>query len=286
MSAAILLAACQSIPSPAERLDHAAELAAARAWIRHDNPAGEFTLVSFEPRAAATDDTLTVYIEGDGYAWLTPHKRSADPTPIDPLALRLALAQPVGRVAYLARPCQFIGAQQPPCAKRYWSDGRFAAELIDASQLALDQIKARAAARRLILVGYSGGGAIAVLLAAHRSDVASLVTVAGNLDHRAWAAHHRFTRLDGSLNPADFADQVAGLKQVHFTGARDEVVPPALAQRLPAGLIGAGARNLHVVPNVDHRCCWVEHWPALWQEIQRSVTRAGWVEFPADDACG
>jgi len=39
-------------------------------------------------------------------AWLAVPRPSQDPTPVDPLALRLALVQPTGNAAYLARPCQ------------------------------------------------------------------------------------------------------------------------------------------------------------------------------------
>ncbi|GAB2181920.1 hypothetical protein DLREEDagrD3_21430 [Denitratisoma sp. agr-D3] len=48
-------------------------------------------------------------------------------------------------------------------------------------------------ARRLTLVGYSGGAA--ALLAARCSDVVRLVTIAGNLDHRAWTRYHHITTL-------------------------------------------------------------------------------------------
>ena len=52
-------------------------------------------------------DEVHVYIEGDGYAWATTTDPSDDPTPINPLALRLAAVDDAPNVLYLARPCQF-----------------------------------------------------------------------------------------------------------------------------------------------------------------------------------
>lgn len=89
---------------------------------------------------------------------------------------------------------------------------------------ALDVLKASTGAARLVLVEYSGGGAVAVLLAARRNDVAGLVTVAANIDLGYWTRRNQLAPLIGSLDPATFADQIADLPQVHFTGSRDDVV--------------------------------------------------------------
>ena len=137
-----------------------------------------------------------VRIEGDGLAWLSRSQVSADPTPMQPVALELAMRQPGGAAAYLARPCQYVqGPDARNCATAWWTDRRFAPEVVTASSLAIDQLKLRFSAQRLVLVGYSGGGAIAALVAAQRHDVALLVTVAGNLDTQAWTALNRITPL-------------------------------------------------------------------------------------------
>jgi hypothetical protein len=49
---------------------------------------------------------LTVYIEGDGFAWLSRSQASYDPSPLNPVGLELALRHPLGESAYLARTCQ------------------------------------------------------------------------------------------------------------------------------------------------------------------------------------
>jgi dienelactone hydrolase len=259
-----LAAACAApAPGAPERRALADRLAAERGWRAETLPAGSFDLVAYVPREWAPSGALTVYIEGDGHAFASPSRPSSDPTPRDPLALRLALAQPQGNAAYLARPCQYVGAVERRCAQRYWTEQRFAPEVIEASDRALDALKARAGASRLTLVGYSGGGAVAALLAARRSDVGRLITVAGNLDPQAWTAHHRVSPLAGSLSPLDSLEALARVPQLHFAGGRDDVVPPALVEGYAQRFAPAQRPRVELEPGFDHRCCWVERWPEL-----------------------
>ena len=58
-------------------------------------------------RRGAGED-VTIYIEGDGFAWVSRRQPSTNPTPVNPLALRLAATDPSPAVAYLARPCQYV----------------------------------------------------------------------------------------------------------------------------------------------------------------------------------
>ncbi len=265
VAAVLLLTACVGVPTVPERRATADALAAAQGWQAVTLPVGRFDLVAYLPTPIQQADKLTVYIEGDGLAWLTPSTPSSNPTPVDPIGLKLALAQPEGNAAYLARPCQYLGASADTCPRRYWTGARFAPEVIDASNGALDRLKARFGASRLILVGYSGGGAVAALLAGQRDDVEHLITVAGNLDPRAWTAFHRITPLDGSLNPLDGVQRLAAIRQTHFVGERDRVIPPALAEHYPEAIRGKGGRNLYLVPGFDHHCCWVREWPRLYR---------------------
>lgn len=260
------LASCASIPTPAERREHADRLASASGWQAVILPAGAFDLLSYLPVHHRQETHLTVYIEGDGFAWASPRRPSDDPTPREPLALRLALAHPGGNAAYLARPCQFVRAKRAACLQRYWTQARYAEDVVVSIRLAIDQLKRRFGAQRLTLVGYSGGAAVAALVAQRSGDVGQLITVAGNLDHAGWSHHHRLDPLAESLNPADHADKLAGLAQIHFIGGSDAVIPPDIAYRWPLPFRGRHDANLRVIEGYDHRCCWSEHWPQHYEE--------------------
>lgn len=263
---AALLTACASVPSPDERRQQADALAQGQHWQSLALQTEAFQVQAYLP-ATFSGEVLTLYLEGDGFAWRSSHQPSLDPTPLEPLVLRLALAQPDGTAAYLGRPCQYLDAQRAPCATRYWTDARFAEALVNSLDQAVGQLKARAGAQRLVLVGYSGGGALALLLAARREDVTRVVTVAGNLDHAAWTQHHRVSPLQGSLNPATLRSRLAGVEQLHLTGEKDRVIPPPLVEAFVAGYPPGHHAQVRVLPGYDHRCCWAQDWSQLWQQI-------------------
>jgi hypothetical protein len=261
----VLLSACISIPSPEARQAIANELALAQGWHAVAIGAGTIQLWAYAPGTIKAAPALTLYLEGDGYAWENRVTPSQDPTPIQPVALRLALAHPTGNAAYLARPCQYVNAPAQPCAPRYWMGARFAPEVIEATSLAIDDLKGRFGASQLTLVGYSGGAAVAALVAAQRHDVQQLVSVAGNIDHAAWTTLHRLTPLSESLNPLQARATLGAISQWHFSGNLDRVVPPRLIKSWVQGLPNA---HLVVIDGYDHTCCWAENWPQLWTSIQ------------------
>ena len=110
--------------------------------------------------------------------------------------------------------------------------------------------------------GFSGGGAIAALIAARRHDVVSLRTVAGNLDVAYVNRIHGVSPMPASLNPIDEAARLSGVAQVHFSSAQDTVVPPEVAKRFAAAVGGRCVRTL-VVNGVAHDGDWAARWPAL-----------------------
>jgi dienelactone hydrolase len=266
----LLLVGCSAIPTPQERISHADGLTAAKGWQASRIPAGRFELVAYLPKAGSQKngsqvETLTIYIEGDGLAWVNGHTPSVDPTPRDPIALRLALAHPGGPAVFLARPCQYVDAAKTGCAQSYWTEQRFAPEVVESTHLAVEALKQRFGARQLVLVGYSGGAAIAALVTTRRDDVARLVTVAGNLDHEAWTRHHRVTKLSGSLNPAREAARFQAVPQTHFIGSQDKIITPILARQWPTEITGPAGANVVVIDGFDHVCCWSDDWAELFE---------------------
>ncbi|MEQ8346323.1 MAG: hypothetical protein RIB84_23605 [Sneathiellaceae bacterium] len=274
-TACLALAGCAATPAvpDTDRAGTASGIAAAGGLQPHDLAAGRFVLRAFARFGRPAPPVLAVYVEGDGLAWESRTRLSADPTPRNPLGLRLAAADPAPSVAWIARPCQYLArlADGAGCPPAYWSEGRFAPEVVDALNRAVDGLKALAGTPRVQLIGYSGGGGLAVLMAARRQDVASLITVAGNLDHRAWTAHHRVTPLLASLNPADAAAGLADLPQLHLSGAEDDVVPPAIAGLYRRQLPDTAPVALAVRPGYGHDCCWARDWPATVAQARQQL---------------
>jgi hypothetical protein len=224
--------------------------------------AGFRHLVLVPERAGGT--TLHVYLGGDGVPWLGGHP-TADPTPRDPLVLDL-LALDRAPAVYLGRPCYHGLARQPACSPALWTSARYGDAVVESLAVAARRIAAARRAERIVWLGYSGGGALAMLVAARVPETAGVVTVAANLDVEAWADRQGWERLTGSLNPARQPPLSPRVYQRHYAGGRDRTVPVEASSRTVA---------LVVVPEYDHRCCWTALWPAVLADLARGLSDAG-----------
>ncbi|ARU21300.1 short-chain dehydrogenase [Ralstonia solanacearum] len=101
-----------------------------------------------------------------------------------------------------------------------------------------------------------------MLVAARRTDVASIRTVAGNLDHAFVNRLHDVSSMPQSENAIDFAQRVASIPQVHFSGADDTVVPPIVALRFVEAT-GKRCAQARTVPGITHGGDWSRLWPRL-----------------------
>jgi hypothetical protein len=221
-----------------------------------------FVLAAYA-RISQPDKPLRVYIEGDGLAWVSRAMPSLNPTPHEATGLALAAQDPAPNVVYLARPCQFTPQEvNPRCGTPYWTGKRFAPEVIESMNDAVSHFAALTPRQPLELVGYSGGGAVAVLIAARRSDVASIRTIAGNLDDEFVNRLHGVSPMPESEDAIDFATRVSAIPQIHFSGAEDEVVPPAVALRF-VNATGPRCAHAQTVAGVSHDGDWSRRWPAL-----------------------
>lgn len=249
----VLLGGCATVDRGAAARRSIDALAAEAGFVRRDLPAGFTELAAWTRPAEESGGELTIVLEGDGLPWATRWQPSGDPSPTDPIGFRLAAATP-GAVAYLARPCQFATpAAAARCRVAHWTSHRYGEEVVAAVDRAIDQL---AGGRRLTLVGYSGGGTVAALVAARRHDVARLITLAAPLDVDAWCRAHGQPMLAGSLSPLDQADRLAAVPQLHVLAQDDAVVPPSVNDRLLARLPSAAVRRVAG----DHDCCWVDYW--------------------------
>lgn len=235
----------------------------------------------FELRAFAASrpprDFLVVFIDGDGSPWIDGGRRvAADPTPRVPLALDLALETP-GSVLYLGRPCYFALQRGPVCSPALWTSRRYSPEVVASLAAAVRRYAAAQRFRRILLVGYSGGGTLAALMARRLPETAGLVTIAGNLDPRAWTRWHGYLPLTGSLDPA-LEPPPPGLPQWHLLGTSDSNVPYRVVERYFARAPSARVRRY---AGFGHVCCWVRIWPAAIDGILAELRRPGITEETA-----
>jgi hypothetical protein len=223
-----------------------------------DLPASPFRLAALIKGAAGDD--LVVYLEGDGRA-VVRGRPSPDPTPRLAHSWELARLDPWPLVLYLARVGQFLPAYAGARYQYYWTNGRLAPEVVTSASEAIDEVKRRTGAKRIHLVGFSGGGGLAALLAATRDDVASLVTVAGLLDIDWWVRDNGWLPLTGSLNPASLASELADMPQIHYYGRNDRVIAPAMSARFASMAAFRSLKRIGL--ELDHYNGWTDNWPQL-----------------------
>jgi pimeloyl-ACP methyl ester carboxylesterase len=211
----------------------------------------------FERGQPAGDPAAWVFIEGDGVPFVAGGRQvAADPSPRTPLALLLA-AQTGGRVLYVGRPCYFGLAGDPGCRAQWWTDGRYS-EAVVASMVAA--VRTAIPSGRITLVGYSGGGTLAMLMAPRLADVRAVITVAADLDVAAWAERHGYTPLTESLDPAKESALPETIRVVHLMGSRDAAVPP---ETVRSYLAQHATEAMVRFDGFDHVCCWRERWPEI-----------------------
>jgi dienelactone hydrolase len=116
----------------------------------------------------------------------------------------------------------------------------------------------------IILVGHSGGGTLATLIAPRVPLVTEVITIGAPLDTSAWTQWHGYLALDESLNPADLAPLPARIVERHLIGTRDTVVPDNTRARYTQRLSAASTIRFD---GFDHRCCWEREWPHIWREV-------------------
>jgi len=220
------------------------------------------------------NNLIIVYLEGDGHSRNSKYELSNDPTPYQPLALELALLDPRPNIIYMARPGQYTPrALDTHCNSKYWSTHRFSQEVIDSTSEAIDHLlsnnKIKSSTYEIQLIGFSGGGGLAILVAAQRKDIHSIITVAGDLNIVAMSAYHRSIPLVGSLNPLAFASKVCHIPQLHLTGTRDTVVPSFIAKSYLKASEQAEKNHKITIKHLSasHQQGWVEKWPIIIAQL-------------------
>jgi len=218
---------------------------------------GEGLLHGVLVQPAGDRNELHVYIEGDGTPWLHGTEVAAAPAVQHPVALALMRRDPAYSV-YVGRPCYF-GASDG-CTPELWTSARYSARVVDSMRAVVRRMIDSVGAKRVVFIGHSGGGTLAVLLAPSFDESVAVVTLAGNLDVRAWTQWHHYAPLD----PVDLPPLPARIHQLHLVGGRDQNIPPQIATKAIERL---GASPL-VYARFDHACCWERCWPEVLRRLR------------------
>ena len=229
------------------------------------------------------DFRILVFLEGDGAPWSgSGFRPPSDPTPRKSIVLALAIQEVHLRslepqrpdrpvvVVYLSRPCQFV-THKALCSPELWASERYGDLVLRLMDEAISQIisspsvshgsqKTQPNRVSIYLIGHSGGGTMAALLAGGRADAVCLITLASPLDLAAWTRRQNLSPLAGSIDPARTPEKLAKTQSHHFLGGNDRLVDrPALgvfADRQPG-------RTVDLMTGVSHSVGWERNWKAI-----------------------
>ncbi|MCP5369913.1 MAG: alpha/beta hydrolase [Rickettsiaceae bacterium] len=215
----------------------------------------DFTLTTYQ-KITSANAPYVFYIEGDGRV-ATKTGISPDPTPKRPVLINIMMLDSRPNIIYIARPCQYSKALNPKCSNNsYWTTKRFAEEVVDNINQVINKISGN---KNFSLVGYSGGGGIAILIASRNQNVSDIITIGGNLDIKKFTSHHRSLPMKGSINPIDYAEKVKFVPQMHLSGELDRVVPPFIAEEYVLKSSSTCVKH-KIIKGATHSRNWEEFW--------------------------
>lgn len=270
----LILSGCGALKSVADRVETAKEIAE-KAGMQPFYFNGEFYDFFGYYRLDDKTKPLIVYIEGDGLSYISYTQISSDPTPVTPTALTLATHDRNANVIWLARPCQYVmekaqyvmekATLDRNCHKDIWTKKRFHQSVISDYGKLLDDIYQKNQQRKIHLVGYSGGAAVALLTTAQRlekQDIVTIRTIAGNINNRDLIAYHDVSPMPESLDPIDIAPMINHIPQIHYVGADDNVVPLFAAKTFQQYANNDDCVYVTVNKTANH----IHGWGDFWQQ--------------------
>lgn len=224
----LLLAGCSSIPQTPE------------GFRMKTVETEHFSFLVWEKENIKSGQPLRFYIEGDG-----------NPDPKTPVAFEMAQKDTHDNIIYLTRPCQYIDSDV--CSnKAVYTSARFHREIFkEMEELAVYFIK-KYKAPSVEIIGYDGGGTMALLLATKLPRVSKVITVAGILDTHSYAAQNNEKLDDETLNPAEQKNIITMIPQVHYVGGKDTVTTRRTAERFVARLQNPRSATVKVLPSMNH----------------------------------
>lgn len=262
LSIIIITILCSCTNNSAIKQSKANKLAEQANFISKTVNTNYFTIQTYH-KLSNNITPLNVYIEGDGLSWINKYRLSSNPTPTEPLVLELATYDPNENILYIARPCQYIDLNlETHCNAKYWSKSRFSEEVISSIEQVINHYRSNCN-QKVNIIGYSGGGNIAAIIAARNKYVISLRTIAGNLDHVTLHHYHNVTQLNDSLNAIDFTKNLKYCPQLHLIGVNDIIVPEIIVGKFAKKINNPACISIIKLAHVDH----YRGWSKIWSNI-------------------
>lgn len=231
-----------------------------------------------------------IYFEGDGLVINKYGDVALNPTPTDPMALRLAAVdiRPLTKLV-VNRPFHYvIGDNSRHCepykgvaihdikgglpqsrdallrnddVAKYWTTARYSPEVIQSIYEAIKQCQQKFRFETIELVAYSGGASVAFLLTPYLQNITRIVSFAGNLDHKNWTTYHHTQPLFESLDSMNHTEILSQISQIHFVGSSDDNTTIELAKAYKQQ-IDSDKISIIPVDGFDHD----SNWPSIWRE--------------------
>lgn len=210
------------------------------------------------------DKKLTIYIEGDGLAWISRRKISTDPTPTNPLAFKLALNDENENIIYLARPCQYVSNDN--CNKNIWTISQYSTNVLKSYKEIINHLSKTY--KEIHLVGYSGGAGIVMYLGTIENEsVKTIRTVAGNINHNELTKILNISQLKKSINFYSIEKKLKRTPQIHYYGLKDITVPNELHISYKKRNQDSNCISVESVDKVSHNEGWLEFWKSNSNKI-------------------
>jgi hypothetical protein len=257
LSISLSLSSCVS--SIETRIEEVEKVASINKFEKKLVKAGDFVITTYQ-RISDKDSPYVFYIEGDGSISIGRYAIADNPTPSKVMLFKLATLDTRPNVVYIARPCQYTPVElNSNCNQVYWTDKRMAKEVIESTNIVINSINNGKPAS---LVGFSGGGGTAILVAVRNKHIKDIITIAGNLDIESFSKYHGVYALKKSLNPIDYAIKINNIPQLHILGSKDTIVPNSIMH----GYVKASSSNCiqqKIFPNITH----TKGWDKVWQDV-------------------
>ncbi len=199
-----------------------------------------FSILTWESNELKTGKTIRFYIEGNG-----------NPTPNEPMALKLAVKDPYINVIALSRPCQY--SQNSLCKNEdIWSRQQYNPEVMRELEEVVVYYIQKYKAPDVEFVAYDGGAPVAFHLAQQLGRVNKIVTIAGILDTTAYANQNNLPPFVNARNPIDSAKKISQIPQIHFVGGKDRQTTHAMAERFVSKLQNPKLALVKIAPDMGH----------------------------------